>query len=503
MLQKIGQWLKVELHGNDGETSIRHVEDPATRPGCIQRDLSRRRIGVTPGMLGRAARAERERIVSAYRECSAGSAVEFARAGQVLAGGTTGNLRYFAPYPLYFRTGQGSRMEDVDGRALIDCFLCNGPLLLGHRHPAVEQAIVRAARAGSLVVNPPLAADLAGKIQRIVPCAERVRFLNSGTEAVMTAVRLARAHTGRDLIVKFLGHYHGQDDQFLTGLDPTGLPFGAGMPANAHGSTVLAPYGDLDAVERILSGGNVAAVLLDPAMHAGGLWGSSREYLRDLRDSTLRHGTLLIFDEVITGFRLGPGGAQGHFGVTPDLATFAKALGAGEKLAAVVGCEQVFAGLDPDRSCGIRPVFQSGTGNDGATALSAGNAAVSIYQELAAQGRYESLFDQSRVLAEGLRRQFAQAGIPAHVNQLGPMLQLFLTDRAPGFQAFSTIPMEPVELFYLALIAEGVLLSLPRSNHIYLSFAHDDRDIREILEAVNIVLGRYDFGLLMRAASAG
>ncbi|MBS0398413.1 MAG: aminotransferase class III-fold pyridoxal phosphate-dependent enzyme [Proteobacteria bacterium] len=394
-------------------------------------------------------------------------------------------------------------MVDVDGRAMIDCFLCNGPLLLGHRHPAVEQAVLHAVRSGSLVVNPPMAADLAAMIQSTVPCAERVRFLNSGTEAVMTAVRLARAHTGRDLIVKFLGHYHGQDDQFLTGLDPFGMPFGAGIPSVSHGATVLAPYSDLDAVEGILAGGNIAAVLLDPAMHAGGLWGSSSEYLRGLRDLTRRHGALLVFDEVITGFRLGPAGAQGHFGVTPDLATFAKALGAGEKLAAIAGRKQIFAGVDPGRSSGIRPVFQSGTGNDGASALAAGVAAVSTYRELAAQGRYELLFKHSCALAEGLRKAFAKAGIPAHVNQLGPMLQLFLTDRTPGFEAFATIPMEPLELFYLALITEGVLLSLPRSNHIYLSFAHGERDVRDILGAVDAVLGRYDFALLVRAASAG
>jgi glutamate-1-semialdehyde 2,1-aminomutase len=446
--------------------------------------------------------AIRRQIVDGYRERTPGSAREFARASAVLAGGTTGNLRHFHPYPLYFRGGSGSRMVDVDDRDYIDCFLCNGPLLLGHRPAAVEAAIAAHAALGSIVVNPPLAADLALAIRDALPFAERIRFLNSGTEAVLTAVRLARAFTGRDKIVKFLGHYHGQDDQFLVGLDPSGAPLGAGVPPNAYAATALLRYGDAAALEQTLAGGDVAAVLLDPAMHSGGLWGSTSEFLAAARELTRTHGTVLIFDEVITGFRLGLGGAQAHYNVTPDLGTYAKALGAGEKLAAVAGRADILLGLDPDRPAGARAVFQSGTGNDGTTGLAAGLAAVTAYRQLDRDGGYEALFARSRALADGLRAAFARHRVPGHVNQLGPMLQLFLTEAPATFEACAGIPTWPVALFYLALINEGILLSLPTSNHIYVSFAHTDDDIAEILAKADAILDRYDFGALVRAAAA-
>ncbi len=445
----------------------------------------------------------RERIVSAYRDRSPTSAREFTRSAAVLAGGTTGNLRHFPPYPLYFSGGRGARMVDVDGREYIDCFLCNGPLLLGHRHPAVESAIAAHASVGSMVVNPPLAADIAQEVCAIVPCAERVRFLNSGTEAVLTAVRLARAFTGREKLIKFLGHYHGQDDQFLVGLDPSGAAFGAGVSRQAFSSTALVRYGDIVALERQLAGGDVAAVILDPAMHSGGLWGSTAEFLAAARELTRRHGALLIFDEVITGFRLSLRGGQGHYGVTPDLATYAKALGAGEKLAAVAGRRDVMLSLDPERPANVKAVFQSGTGNDGTWALAAGLAALREYRKLDGAGAYAALHDRSRRLAEGLRAAFVRHGVPAHVNQLGPMLQLFLTRAAHTFEGCAASPSWPVMLFYLALINEGILLSLPTSNHIYLSFAHTDADIVQILAKADAVLSSYDFAALVDAAAAG
>jgi glutamate-1-semialdehyde 2,1-aminomutase len=441
-------------------------------------------------------------IMAAYRERAPRSAAEFSRASKALAGGTTGNLRYFQPYPLYFRSATGARMTDVDGHTYIDCFLCNGPLLLGHRDATIMAALAEHAELGSLVVNPPLAADLAYAIREALPFAERIRFLNSGTEAVLTAVRLARAFTGREKIVKFLGHYHGQDDQFLVGLAQSGEPFGAGIPKNAYAASVLLRYGDLDALERVLAVGDIAAVLLDPAMHSGGLWGSSSEYLAAARTLTRTHGSVLIFDEVITGFRLGLGGAQTYYGVTPDIATYAKALAAGEKLAAVAGREEILRGLDPNRPHDVGAVFQSGTGNDGTTGLAAGFAAVARYRQHACDGGYDALFARSNALAAGLRSAFTRHGVPAHVNQLGPMLQLFLADVRATFESCANIPVQPGMLFYLALINEGILLSLPTSNHIYLSFAHTDADIAQILAKVETVLDRYDFGALVRAAGS-
>ena len=443
----------------------------------------------------------RRDIIAAYRRLTPASAAAFARGTQSLAGGTTGNLRFFPPYPLYFQSADGARMVDLDGRSYIDCFLCNGPMLLGHRHPAVLAEMRRHEALGSLVVNPLLAIEVAEALQQVVPSAERVRFLNSGTEAVMAAARYARAFTGRHRIVKFFGHYHGQDDQFLVGVGATPEPLGKGIPAAAASASVVVPYGDLAALEAALRARDVAAVLLDAAMHSGGLWGSSREYLQSVRELTRRYGSLLIFDEVITGFRVALGGAQSLHSVTPDLSTFAKALGAGEKLAAVVGSAAVMGCLDPAAPGGVT-VFQSGTGNDGTSALAAGLAAIRQYRELDASGGYARLHGLGQRLADGLRTAFAARRVPCHVNQLGPMLQLFLTDTRPEFAAYSGLDTGPVALFYLALINEGVLLSLPTSNHIYLSFAHTQQDIDEIVAKAGVVLDRWDFRSLVAASHA-
>jgi glutamate-1-semialdehyde 2,1-aminomutase len=450
----------------------------------------------------RDAAAAQQAILRAYRARTPASAAMFERARRSLLGGTTGNLRYFPPYPLYFASGAGSRMTDIDGHEYIDCFLCNGPLLLGHRHPAIVAAVERSSNVGSLVVNPELAVQAAEQVQSVVPSAERVRFLNSGTEAVMAAVRMARAHTGRAKIIKFLGHYHGQDDQFLVGLEPTASPFGAGVPDASWANTVLLPHGNAAALEQALaSNGDIAAVLLDPAMHSGGLWGSETHYLQQVRHLTSKHGVVLIFDEVITGFRLAAGGAQALHGVTPDLTTLAKALGAGEKLAAVAGREACMRNLDPFRPTGTPAVFQSGTGNDGTAGLAAGAAAVTTYAALERAGEYVRLHGLARRLAAGLTAAFAAHGVPFHANQHGPMLQLFLSADRPSFEAYAGLPGGPIQSFYLALINEGILLSLPTSNHIYLSFAHTEADIDRVIEKASVVLNTYDFRAIVAAAA--
>lgn len=444
------------------------------------------------------ASAVRDAILADYRRRTPGSAALHARARQSLAGGTTGNLRHFSPYPLYFATGEGSVMVDVDGRRYIDCFLCNGPLLLGHRPPAVMAAIAASTGVGSLVVNPLLAVEAAEELQRTVASAERVRFLNSGTEAVMSAVRVARAFTRRPNIVKFHGHYHGQDDQFLVGLGPTTDAFGAGVAPGTHANTLLLPYADAEALEALLAKRNdIAAIVLDPAMHSGGLWGSDTAYLRRVRELASRHDVVLVFDEVITGFRMAAGGAQAVHGVTPDLTTFAKAMAAGEKLAAVVGREDILRCLDPERPAGTPAVFQSGTGNDGTAALAAAGAALRSYRALEASGDYARLGALGSGLAHGLRAAFTARGVACHVNQLGPMLQLFLTGEPASFARYASVPTGALALFYLALINEGVLLSLPTSNHIYLSFAHTDADIERVLAATRKVLDQHDFASLV------
>jgi len=436
----------------------------------------------------------RDAVFADYRARTPRSRVLFERGSVVLPGGVSGNLRHFAPYPLYMATGEGSRTIDVDGNSYIDCFCCNGPLMLGHRPAPVVEAIARHRDMGPLLLNPALLVECAELLTAIVPCAEKVRFLNSGTEAVLSAVRYARAFTGRDTVVKFLGHYHGQCDPFLAGLTPDGSRFGAGVPASAQADMLILPFDDIAAFETAIAGrDDIAAVLLDPAMHSGGLWGASTEFLQAVRRATAARGIVLIFDEVITGFRLGLTGAQGHHGVTPDLATFAKAMAAGEKLGAVAGRADIMAVTDPLTPAGMPRAFQSGTGNDGTAALAAAIAAMTEYRRLDGEGAYAALDRAAGGAADALRAAFAAHGIPLHINRLGSMMQLFVTDAPASFARYAAIGTELLELFYLAMINRGVMLSLPTSNHIYFSLAHGADDFRAVADAAAAVLDAYPF----------
>ncbi|NIB42259.1 aspartate aminotransferase family protein [Pseudomaricurvus alkylphenolicus] len=438
--------------------------------------------------------ALRDHIYADYKVRTVQSGQMFEKAKSVLPGGVSGNLRFFPPYPLYMTSGRGSQVTDIDGNRYIDCFSANGPLLLGHSHPALMKALDNGHDYGLLPLNPPVMIECAELVKEIVPCAERVRFLNTGTEAVMTAVRYARAYTGKQKILKFHGHYHGQQDQFLFGMGADRALFSAGVPDDSITSTLVCPYNDIESVRQSLeTDGNIAAVILDPAMHAGGLWGSQRDFLVELRETTQQKGVLLIFDEVITGCRLALGGAQEYFRVVPDLVTMAKALGAGEKLAVVAGSEAVMSVVDPLASKGTPRVFQSGTVNDGSVALSVACAALREYQKLSSAGEYERLEMRAEKLQAGIMSAFDAHGINCQVNGISSMLQLYIAPEPVTFDSSQKLDMSFVQLFYLALINEGVLLSVPTSNHIYLSFAHSDNDVDKILDAVQVVLNRYDF----------
>ena len=444
----------------------------------------------------------RHTIIDEYIARTPKSKAFHERSENSLVAGVTGNLRFFKPYPLYFSKGQGARVTDIDGNNYIDCFLCNGPLQLGHRPDRVLQSIRQHESMGALLVNPMLATEVAERLIDIIPCAERVRFVTSGTEAVMTAIRCARAATGRNKIIKFLGHYHGQSDQFLVGMGHAPVTVGDGIPKSSIADTILLPYGDVDAVRQVLQqDDDIAAILLDPAMHAGGLWGSQKEYLDNVRTLTKEHGVLLIFDEVITGFRLALGGAQQLYDVKPDIATFAKALCAGEKLGAIVGSKEVMDVLDPRRGRGQPGIFQSGTTNDGTDALAATLAAVDEYVRIDAEGGFTQLTELTEKLVQGMSDIFRSYNVPCHINQLGPMLQMFLCNQDdPGFKSFSSADARPLYLFTMALLSEGVLFALPGSTHVYISFCHTEEDVETILDGARKVLERYDFSCLVNNA---
>ena len=437
----------------------------------------------------------RERIFSGYRIKTPKSEELFNRARKSLAGGVSGNLRFFSPYPLYTQSSQGTKITDIDGNVYVDCFSANGPMILGHNHPSVIASIEEHKSQGSLPFNPSTLIDVAEKITTLVPCAEQVRFLNTGTEAVMTALRIARAFTGRSKIVKFYGHYHGQDDAVLLALNHSRAVASAGIPKNAIVNIIAAEYNNIDSVYQSLDD-DTAAVILDPAMHGSGLWGREdhSEFLQALRELTLEKGVILIFDEVITGFRLALGGAQEFFDVTPDMATYAKAVAAGEKLAVVAGREDIMSVVDPKAPRGTPRVYQSGTMNDGSPALAAAIGALTTYQAMGSQGEYQRLNDRSKNLSEGLEKAFVKHGVPAQINQLGSMLVLFFSNEKVTFDNRFDLKDDLLELFYLAMINEGIFLSVPTSNHIYVSFAHSDGDFERILTTTENVLNKYEFG---------
>jgi glutamate-1-semialdehyde 2,1-aminomutase len=436
------------------------------------------------------AKLEQE-IHAAYRERTPASRAWYERACNALAGGVSGTVRFFRPYPLYFKEGQGSRARDLDGHEYVDCFLCGASLMLGHRNPAIMAAIEETSRAGSLLLNPTLSTELAETMQRLVPNAERVRLLNSGTEAVMSALRFARAITGRPKIVKFAGTYHGQADEMLLGLDERPGRIGAGVTEASVSELIVAHLGDLDGLHKLLAQGDVAAILLDPSMHHCGLWAGDRALYQTMKEMAHKAGALLIFDEVISGFRLAAGGAQTHFGVTPDLAVFGKAFGAGERIGAVTGRAEVMEVANPARRTKGPFAFQSGTGNDSRNAVAAARVALSLYDHHGHKG-YAGIAALAARLAAGLRQAFADHGIAAHANHLGPMVRLFLTRGPATYEHCATLDMKPVNLFHLALTTEGVL-TIPGSNDFFLSFAHKAEDIDHIVTAAQRVLQRFDF----------
>jgi glutamate-1-semialdehyde 2,1-aminomutase len=431
-------------------------------------------------------------IHAAWRERTPVSAAWHQRASAALVGGVSGTVRYFAPYPAYFEGGRGSRVTDIDGNEYVDCFLCGACLLLGHRAPSLMEAIAEAAAQGSLILNPRHSTETAEMVQAIVPGAERVRFLNSGTEAVMSALRFARAFTGKAKIIKFLGTYHGMEDQMLVGLDNRAIRLGAGIPPSAVEDIIMLRFGDEDALRSALAEGDVAAVLMDPSMHHAGLWVGNGSFHHAARDMTRKAGALLIFDEVIAGFRLAAGGGQQHFGVSADLAIFGKAFSAGEKLGAVAGRADVMGVADPSgRSSGIF-AFQSGTGNDATAGQLCAQAAMRAYADLGASGGYDRIAALAGRLGLGLQAAFAARGMALHVNQLGPIVRIFLIDGAASYARCSTINRKQLELFHLALLTEGVL-TIPGSNDFFLSFAHSEADIDVIVAAAIRVLARFDF----------
>ncbi len=417
---------------------------------------------------------------------SSRSRTAFAEAQRYFPGGVNSPVRAFRAVggePPMIASGSGSRVFDLDGNAYIDYVGAYGPLILGHADPEVVEAITVAARRGTSFGMPTEAeTELARLICQAMPSIEMLRFVSSGTEATMSALRVARAFTGRDLIVKLEGCYHGHSDGLLvkagSGVTTLGLPGSAGVPAAITNETLVAPYNDLPAIAQIFDAypHSVAAIILEPIAANMGVVLPQPGYLEQLRALTVAHGALLIFDEVISGFRVGPGGAQQRYGVTPDLTCLGKIIGGGLPVGAYGGRREIMELIAP-----LGPVYQAGTLSGNPLAMAAGAATLRRLTDPAA---YERLDQLGALLEDGLRRAFGHAEVPVQINRAGSILTAFC---APGPVVDYTSALRSDTAAYAQmharLLERGVFLAPSQFEAAFLSLAHSEEDIARTVEA--------------------
>ena len=430
--------------------------------------------------------------IADYRAATPGSAALFEKAALRLPGGVTSNVKFFAPYPVYMARAEGARLWDVDGGEYLDYCLAFGPLITGHGHPRVLEAVrAEVSRAGTFMFGAPtdLELRLAERLARLLPSAEMVRFTSSGTEATLHALRLARGATGRSRVVKFEGHYHGVHDHVLWNLDQPLPPKAAsdGIPDVTAAQTVVLPWNDVAALEAGLEAvDDVAAVIVEPV--ARGVLHPDPAFLRALREQTTRRGIVLIFDEIVVWPRVGLTGAQGLYGVTPDLTTLGKALGGGLPLGALVGRRDLMsltvprAGRAADTATPY--VFHGGTYNGTPIALAAGLATLNILEE---PGVLDDLDVRAAQLRDGLAAIASRHGAPLQVLGRGSIVDFYFAEGAVRTSRdvwASDLPRRRA-LDY-RLLAAGVYNAPVHRYH--LSLAHSEPDVAMTLERIEQAL---------------
>jgi glutamate-1-semialdehyde 2,1-aminomutase len=415
----------------------------------------------------------------------------FERARNVTPGGVNSPVRAFGAVggqPFFTASGLGSRLRDVDGAEYIDYVLSWGPLILGHAHPEVTEAVERAVRKGTHYGTPtPEEVELAEKVIELVPSIEVVRFVNSGTEATMSAVRLARAYTGRDLVLKFEGCYHGHGDSFLakagSGLATLGLPTSPGVPQDVTRLTLTVPFNDREAVLSATNehGDDLAAIIVEPVVGNAGLIAPEAGFLGFLREETQRVGALLILDEVMTGFRVALGGAQERYGVQPDLTALGKVIGGGFPVGAYGGRREIMARVAPQGD-----VYQAGTLSGNPVAMAAGLAQLAVLQR---ENPYAVLENRARRLVDGIIDAAGGHGIPASGSVAGSMWGVFFCDGpVRSFQDAQQVNREFFSAYYNQCLAGGVFFAPSPFEAGFMSTAHNDADIDETLQVVDRAL---------------
>lgn len=415
----------------------------------------------------------------------------FETAQRYLPGGVNSPVRAFRAVggtPPFIVRGQEAWIEDVDGNRYVDYICSWGPLILGHAHPHVVEAVRKAADRGTSYGAPTEAeVTLARMVVEAVPSIEMVRFVNSGTEAVMSALRLARAYTRRDKIVKFAGGYHGHADLLLaeagSGLATLGLPASAGVPPAVVADTLTAPYNDLAAVEQLFRANpeQIAAVIVEPVAGNMGVVPPKPGFLEGLRQLTSEHGALLIFDEVITGFRVAYGGAQTLYNVTPDLTTLGKIIGGGLPVGAYGGRREIMELVAP-----LGPMYQAGTLSGNPLAMAAGIATLEVLQK---PGTYEQLDALATQLAEGLGQAAQAAGVPVRQTRVGSMMGFFFTSEpVVDYASAKTSDTGRYARYFWGMLEQGVYLAPSQFEAAFISLAHGEMEIGHTLAAAREVL---------------
>ena len=416
----------------------------------------------------------------------------FERAKKVLPGGVNSPVRAYRAVgltPRFITRADGAYIWDEDGNKYIDYVCSWGPMILGHNHPIIREAVERAVKDGlSFGASTRREVEIAELMVQMVPNIEMVRMVNSGTEAVMSALRLARGATGRDKLMKFEGCYHGHSDSMLvkagsSAVAEEGRPSSAGVPADVAKDTLTARYNDLESVRELFARypGQIACVIVEPVAANMGVVGPQPGFLEGLRAICDKEGALLLFDEVITGFRLARGGAQEFFGVRADLVTFGKIIGGGMPVGAYCGSRALMEQVAP---CG--PVYQAGTLSGNPVAMAAGLAQLTYLNEHPEV--YETIAKKADRLADGMREAASRAGAGVRINQVGSLVAPFFTpDRVESFADATKSDLQKYAAYFEKMLARGVYLAPAQFEAMFVSAAHSEEDLEHTIRAVGEV----------------
>ena len=414
------------------------------------------------------------------------SSTLYSSAKEVMPGGVNSPVRAFNAVggePLFIKSGKGSQIIDVDGNKFIDYVASWGPLIFGHAHPRVVEAIIRQAELGtSYGASTELEIELAEKVVSAIPSVEVVRMVNSGTEAVMSALRLARGITGRDKIVKFEGCYHGHADSLLvkagSGLVSLGIPECPGIVSGLAEKTLNLSYNDAESVRDLFEreGKNIAALIVEPIAGNMGVIPPIPGFLQTLREETKKAGALLIFDEVISGLRVSLGGAQKLFGITPDITCMGKIIGGGLPVGAYGASKEVMDHISP-----VGSIYQAGTLSGNPLAMAAGNVVLDLLSEPRV---YELLEEKSKKLCDGFEKNTQELGVSAQFTRVGSMFSMFFTDQpVTNFESVKTSDTKFFKSYFNGLLEEGIYIAPSQFEAGFMSAIHSDKEIEQTIDA--------------------